>query len=334
MTARWHRTAFVFLIAGVLAVRAENQPAGLPPLPQPETVILKSPVDLFRELLAMSAAEREKKLASRPPANRLAILAKLREYEVMDPGEREIRLQATQLRWNLQRMIALSPEERTNLLARFPDREREQLAMRLAEWDKLPAAVQTEVLDYERNVEKARAASSVQATNVPAGTNGPPMPPAVPSETVKAFEHFRRLPAAERQQVSTSCRRFFELTEEEKQKALGALPAQSRIAASNSLKILGGMKPAQREKYIEAFQKFTAMSDGERQEFVKNFVRWKNLSEEERRAWRNVVQKLAPLPPLPPGIRGPMLPPPMPPPMPPMPGTVLDGGVAFTNASQ
>ena len=43
--------------------------------------IVKSPVDLFRELLAMDVAERSKALAKRTPEGRKRILAKLREYQ-------------------------------------------------------------------------------------------------------------------------------------------------------------------------------------------------------------------------------------------------------------
>lgn len=311
MIARWHMAVFAVLMMGVLGAGAENPPVP-PPVPM-QTTLQKSPVELFRELLAMNADEREKKLASRPAGNRTAILAKLREYEAMEQGEREIRLQVTQLRWDLLRMVNLSAEERSNLMLQLPDREREPLKARLAEWDTLPVAVQSEVLDYEKNLEKSRAAKFVPATNSVADTGAPPMPPVIPNGTAQVFEHFRKLPMAERQQVAVSCRHFFELTEEEKQKTLGLIPAQSRVEASKALKNLSNLRPDQREKYFEAFQKFSEMSDGERREFVNNFVRWKNLTEEERRAWRNVVRKLEPLPPMPPGIRGPLLPPPMPP---------------------
>jgi hypothetical protein len=42
-------------------------------------------VDLFRELLAMTRAERRAHLTNRPPASQKLILAKLREYESMRP---------------------------------------------------------------------------------------------------------------------------------------------------------------------------------------------------------------------------------------------------------
>src|SRR5438045_302613 len=51
----------------------------------------KSPVDFFRELLAMDADEREERLGGREPTDRKAILAKLQEYESLTPEERELR---------------------------------------------------------------------------------------------------------------------------------------------------------------------------------------------------------------------------------------------------
>jgi hypothetical protein len=90
--------------------------SSLPPLPH-----LKSPVDLFRELLAMTPAGRENYLTNRPPGIRARILAKVREYEALDPNERELRLRATELRWYLLPLLHESPTNRAAQLAAIPD---------------------------------------------------------------------------------------------------------------------------------------------------------------------------------------------------------------------
>jgi len=52
----------------------------------------KSPVTLFRELLAMDLGERQKASAERSPEKRRLILAKVREYESLPPDVRVLRL--------------------------------------------------------------------------------------------------------------------------------------------------------------------------------------------------------------------------------------------------
>ena len=109
----WGNWLVVALAAGQLAVfqlvaetaapvpapqKLFSGPANLSLPPRPR---LKSPVDLFRELLAMTPAGRENFLTNRPPGIRNRILAKVREYGALDPNERELRLRATELRWYL-----------------------------------------------------------------------------------------------------------------------------------------------------------------------------------------------------------------------------------------
>src|ERR1700690_2703490 len=78
--------------AGTLAQTAAasiEQASGAAPL-------MKSPVELFRQLLAMKPAEREKFLAERPADKRVGLLQKIQEYEAMKPEERELSLGATE----------------------------------------------------------------------------------------------------------------------------------------------------------------------------------------------------------------------------------------------
>ena len=82
---------------------------------------VKSPVDAFRELLAMTISEREKALTNRTPAVRARILAKVREYATLDPNDRELRLRATELRWYLLPLLPESPTNRDAQLATIPE---------------------------------------------------------------------------------------------------------------------------------------------------------------------------------------------------------------------
>ena len=69
----------------------------------------------------MTPAERENYLTNRPPEIRARILAKVREYEALDPNERELRLRATELRWYLLPLLHESPTNRAARLAAIPD---------------------------------------------------------------------------------------------------------------------------------------------------------------------------------------------------------------------
>src|SRR3974390_3057723 len=93
---------------------------GLSALPRP-----RSPVDLFRQLLAMTPEEREAFLTNRPPQTRDRILAKIDEYQALDPNERELRLRATELRWSLWPLMQESPDQRPARLAQGPPHLRE-----------------------------------------------------------------------------------------------------------------------------------------------------------------------------------------------------------------
>src|SRR4051794_8506284 len=58
------------------------------PIPEPPAAP-KSPIEFFRELLAMELADRHTALADRSPENRKLILAKVRQYESLNPDQRE-----------------------------------------------------------------------------------------------------------------------------------------------------------------------------------------------------------------------------------------------------
>jgi hypothetical protein len=67
------------------ALRTNSMPVRMPPGPflVPPN---QSPVDLFRQLLAVKSLERLKLLAGRPPATVKQILAKVREYQSLNPS--------------------------------------------------------------------------------------------------------------------------------------------------------------------------------------------------------------------------------------------------------
>ena len=136
---------------------------------------LKSPVDLFRELLAMTPAERENYLTNRPPGIRDRILAKVREYEALDPNERELRLRATELRWYLLPLMHESPTNRAARLAAIPDDLRPLVKNRLQQWDILPPPLQDGISGERARPALFHARGLVQQPADAADAAGPKM---------------------------------------------------------------------------------------------------------------------------------------------------------------
>ena len=136
----------------------------IPPVPP-----AGSPVDFFRQLLAMPPSDRARFLTNKPAVARARLLAKVREYEVLGPDERELRLRATELRWHL---LPFFHEPATNHAARLalvPDDLRELVKTRVEEWDALPPQLQQEFL--------ANEPALLYFTHVDSLNNPPPLPP-------------------------------------------------------------------------------------------------------------------------------------------------------------
>lgn len=239
----------------------------VPPTPQPQ-----SPVTFFRQLLALSPLERNQSLTNRPPESRARILAKVREYQALDPDERELRLQATELRWWLTPLLRTAPENRASRLAQMPENFRGIAQSRLAQWDLLPPPLQQQLITNDSSL---RYFSSFTTTNAVAAS-------------------------PEQQKIAQQFNRFFELTPGEKQQALKTLSAAERAAMEKTLKSFDQLPPQQRLQCLRNYGKFAGMSAAERAEFLKNAEKWSQMSPKERQAWREVVTRVPMMPPLPP----------------------------------
>jgi hypothetical protein len=272
----------------------------LPPIPHS-----KSPVDLFRELLALTPAGRENYLTNHPPEIRNRILAKVREYEALDPDERELRLRATELRWYLPPLMRESPTNRDARLAAIPDDLRALVKTRLMLWDILPPPFQKEFFENERAL---RYFTHVDASN------SPPMPPLPPDPRwhhgPRDSDLARRntLSEDQRQKITAQCNQFFELTPMEKKKTLNTLSDAERQQMEKTLETFGKLPPAQRLKCIRVFTEFAGMSAQEKQDFLKNAQRWSQMSPKERQTWRDLVTHVPEWPPLPPELMPPLPP--------------------------
>ena len=264
----------IFCVAVLTAapgIQAQSPPKAIIPTPVTTTSLLVPPVKFFRQLLSASPAERISALTNRPPEARARILAKVHEYEALDPDERELRLRATELRWYLAPLFRLAPAERGPRLAQVPDDLRELVKSRLTQWDMLPPTMQKEFLDNDRALHYF---AHVETTNNAA----------VNPDSQKISEQFNQ---------------FFELTEAEKKQTLGSLSDAERLAMEKTLQSFASLPAQQRFQCMRNYATFAGMSGAERAEFLKNAELWSKMSPKERQSWRDLVAHVPQWPPVP-----------------------------------
>jgi phage-related protein len=298
---------FCSTVAAQTDAQPEKQTSTVAPPPAvsiPPTPNFKSPVDRFRELLAMNNQQREIFLTNQPVKASQRLLVKVNEYQAMKPDERELRLRATQLRWYLLRFMNMPAVNRQAQISLIQDpADRQFLEYRLQLWDDLSPQQQKDVLEYETAVQYLDHPSASHTNDINA------LPGKQREEMVKKINTWQSLPSSQREQMYAHFQKFFELTDDEKQKALRSLPETERQQIDKTLKSFAHLPKEKREKCVRSFQKFAGMSPEEREQFLKNAERWKEMTPAERESWRNLVARLPALPPLPPGLSAPPLPP-------------------------
>lgn len=257
----------------------------------------KSPVAMFRELLAMTPEQRKESIALRPPDIQKRILEKLNEYELLPAEVRELRLRETELRWYLRPLMDEPRTNRAPLLARIPEAERKEVETRLEQWDLLPPQLQDQ---FKSNDMIASYFSQIRTANPKerAAILGE-IPPDQRAELEKGLDQWKQMSEDQRQTALAGFNHFFELTPEQKEKALDTLPDEERQAMQQTLTSYSKLTADQRAQCIRSFEKFASMSVVERQQFLKNAERWREMSPEERQKWRELVN-VAPL--IPPSV--------------------------------
>ena len=235
---------------------------------------IQSPVDFFRQLLALSSDERENALTNRSPEARARLLAKISEYEALDPDERELRLRATELRWWLTPLLRLPPAERSVRLASVPDNLRDLVQTRLTQWSILPPPLQEEFLASDQTLHYFAQVETNHPSAAPAGS----------------------------QQIANRFNQFFELTPEEKEQTLNTLSDAERAQMQKTLQSFENLPPSQRLTCVHNYARFVGMSVAERAEFLKNAESWSKMSPKERQAWRDLVANVPIWPPMPPDL--------------------------------
>jgi len=272
----------------------------------PQIPPVRSPVDFFRELLAKSSAERLEFLTNRPPESRKLILAKVREYEVLKPEQRDLRLLVTELHYYLLPLMNTPATNRASQLALIPTHIRKPVEDRLERWDKLSPESQKDLLQSEPTLhaltELAESSPVARRQAVTAMTE------ARKAELEAGIRQWQGLSDGQRRDTIKHFNQFFDLTPEEKDKALKTLSEAERHQLERTLGTFGSLTPDKRAVCIRSFEKFASLSLEDRQQFLQSAERWKLMSPTERQLWKDLVYSLSHQPPVPPGLNSPPLP--------------------------
>jgi len=249
-------------------------------------------VDFFRELLAMTPSERYTALSNRPPENQKMIMAKVREYLSLPEGECELRLRATELHWRMLPLMRLPATNRADRLALLPEQDRKMIESRLQDWDKLPAPVQQQLLTNQEAIRLfiQREAGVGAAPDLKISEK---RRQSLEEDIVK----IKSMKEEDRRQLLERFNRFFDLTGEEKEKALSSITEAERVKIQRTLAKFKNLSPEQRARCIRSFERFSTMSLVDRQQFLKNAERWIAMKPEERKAWRDLVEQIELMPP-------------------------------------
>jgi hypothetical protein len=284
----------ILVLAGALAlvcISSRAQPA----VDNNSSLPMKSPVALFRNLLAMNPAQRGEAIALRPPDIQKRILEKLNEYEIL-PGElRELRLRETELRWYLRPLMDEPRTNRAALLTRIPDELRTEVQARLEQWDLLPPTLQDQFKDND--LIASYFAQISMATPEEAAAILSTIPTDRRAVLEKGLEHWKEMSEGDRQKTLAAFNKWFELTPEQKEKTLDTVSEQERHEMEQTLSTYANLTLDQRAQCIKSFEKFAGMSIAERQQFLKNAERWREMTPEERQKWRELVSVAPIMPP-------------------------------------
>lgn len=263
-----------------------------------------SPIDHFRQLLALNAEQRAQALSKEPADHRKALEEKLHEYDLLSTADREERLQLTQIRWHLTRLMRVAPGERADRLARVNEADRPLIEERLRQWDKVPAELQQEFLENERLIDylvKQKNSTPAQREEMKKRT------PEKFREQIEAdLARWHALPRDQRHRMFERFHQFFELTGEEKKKTLNRLPESERQKMEQAVKSFEQLTPPERQQCIDSFRKFSNFTPEERTDFLKNAEQWGKMSPEQRQKWRELVQRMPPMPPTPQSLMPPL----------------------------
>lgn len=265
-------------------------------VPQPPVPIsAQTPADFFEALLKLSPAELEQYLQERPEPQRTILRARVAEFSQMSEFEREVRLRIWRLRYYFGLLVRIPASGRESWIKQVPEPYRWAVAERLESWDRLPEQIRKDILENERILEFLLPV-----------TGGPPLPPhpglaSLQGQQVNQDELrlWEELPPERRKEVLQEFGKLFSLSDKERLELLRSTANHHRERIRALLTQVESMSASDRELCLRALERLASMPPDEQVKFFKKAEIWIRLSPDQRRAWRQLMDKLPPLPPLP-----------------------------------
>lgn len=263
-----------------------------------------APVALFRQLLQMNAADRERVLASRSEASRAVLVRKLREYQALSPQDVESRLQALEFHHYLRLLLNAPASMRSAWLQQVPLPYRRVCEQRLQLWSVLPPEIRSYMQGRAETFQwltRWESASGSQREQLMAS-----LAPAQRQAMEHDFKEWTAMTPQQREQTWRSTRLLFEMSRSEQQRVLGMVSESQRASAARFVKHVDDIPRDQRGVYLDGCLKFAQLDPAQRARFLMGWERWKAMSEPEREVWRQLAVRVhrMPAPPVPdPGAR-------------------------------
>lgn len=290
----WHWLLAVCLQVGWThpASAASGSESDPPPMP-----LAHSPIDFFREMLAMNESQRQEALNHRSSRQQEVLMAKLAEYEAMPDIEREVRLEVTELHYYLMPLLKESADQRESRLKAIPSGKRLRVLRRLKQWDSLTSSVQQQLLANQQ-VMNWFIRQEIEWK----------VPPPLPRSPLRLPfpENQRKFSQEQAQRMEGVFQQFVELPETEQKRSLAGLPGDQRKRILQAANELSEMPSPVRRKCINSYIEILAMSKAEQVAIMRKVAQWQSLSLEEKHALRSFVPQV---PPLPPGLQSAEFPP-------------------------
>jgi len=269
---------------------------------------MKSPVDAFRELLAMDASALRAALSNRNDQARERLRKKISEYKAMDADERELRLLTTELRWYVSRLMQVPATNRTEQLADIRSDLRPLVASRLERWDQVDEELREKYIQSEEAMslllKYSKASAGLQQLLVAE------VPPAMRATLQQALARLDAMSPVQRARAFDVFENMFTVTAAEKLSALKVMSEVEQKQMEKTLEAFNQLSIERRKTCIRSYEKFVGLTPTERALFLRNVQKWEKMSPKERQEWRELVKNVEILPPMP--EAKPMLPP-MPP---------------------
>jgi hypothetical protein len=286
--------ASLLLFAGFCIACAQGATFPQPPMP----FVTNSGAHVFRRLVAMDENQREEFIEGRSKEAQVLLRAKVREYLALTAEDREVRLQALELRALLLPLMSMEESQRAAHVQFLPADKRKVVENRLRTWAILPPPLAKDVLENEAAVRFFLQSQSSTEREAMLGS----MSPQQRADLQKNMARLEAMSPERREMAVRNVELYFALDSKQRDQTLSALSDNERAMVTNALTQLSVLPPTQRGQAVEGLKKFKGLSAADQQQFLRGAARWQSMPEKERQLWRDLIARtrLSPPPPMPP----------------------------------